>query len=232
MRAEANGLSKKQIVDRILNQNAVDAEVGSTVITDEKGNDISDQKLLKKNFLDRVRYCVFLLTLFLHLTIAAQTFTGKIIGEKGDSVSGATIMALDKSRHVVAYSIANGDGTYKLFIPDGKSVETIEVNNVGYQKKSLPRSLFKDGLDITLKESSFLLKEVKVKAQRIQSTGDTITYSVAGFKQAQDRSIADVIAKMPGLEVKADGKIEYQGNAINKFYKEGIDLMGAQYGMG
>ena len=86
-------------------------------------------------------------------------------------------------------------------------------------------------MTITLKEGCFLLKEVKVKAQRIQSTGDTLTYSVAGFKQAQDRCIADVIAKMPGLEVKADGKIEYQGKAINKFYIEGIDLMGTQYGM-
>ena len=140
-------------------------------------------------------------------------------------------MALDKNRHVVAYSIANGEGTYRLVIPNGKDIDTIDVNHVGYQRKSLTRSSLKDDMTITLKEGCFLLKEVKVKAQRIQSTGATLTYSVAGFKQAQDRCIADVIAKMPGLEVKADGKIEYQGKAINKFYIEGIDLMGTQYGM-
>ena len=112
-----------------------------------------------------------------------------------------------------------------MVIPNGKDIDTIDVNHVGYQRKSLTRSSLKDDMTITLKEGCFLLKEVKVKAQRIQSTGATLTYSVAGFKQAQDRCIADVIAKMPGLEVKADGKIEYQGKAINKFYIEGIDLM-------
>lgn len=53
MRAETDGLSQRQIVDRILNQNAVDGDVNSTLITDEKGNDISDQELPKKNFFDK-----------------------------------------------------------------------------------------------------------------------------------------------------------------------------------
>ncbi len=53
MRTETNGLSQQQIVDRILSQNAVDTEAGSTVIMDKKDNDISDQKLPKKNFLDK-----------------------------------------------------------------------------------------------------------------------------------------------------------------------------------
>lgn len=86
-------------------------------------------------------------------------------------------------------------------------------------------------MTITLVESSFKLREVSVSSQRIKGTGDTLTYSVTGFRQKQDRSIADVIAKMPGMEVKADGRIEYQGRAINKFYVEGLDLMGAQYGI-
>ena len=178
-----------------------------------------------------MRYCAFLLTLFLHLSVVAQTFTGKIVGEKGTPVPGATIVASDKDGHVLAYAIAKDDGRYKLEISEGRPAQEVHVNFMGYQKQSFPISALKDGMTITLKEGSFLLKEVEVKTQRIQATDDTLTYSVAGFKQAQDRSIADVIAKMPGLEVKADGKIEYQGKAINKFYIEGLDLMGAQYGL-
>ena len=41
-------------------------------------------------------------------------------------------MALDKNRHVVAYSIANEEGTYRLVIPNGKDADTIDVNHVGY----------------------------------------------------------------------------------------------------
>lgn len=178
-----------------------------------------------------MRHGVLLLTLFLHLCAFAQNFTGKVLSEKGNPVPGATLVASGKERRVVAYAIAKEDGRYKLDIPEGASVQEISVDFVGYQKQSFPLSAFKDGMTVTLKEGSFLLREVKVKAQRIQATGDTLTYSVVGFKQAQDRSIADVIAKMPGMEVKANGQIEYQGKAINKFYIEGLDLMGSQCGV-
>ena len=78
---------------------------------------------------------------------------------------------------------------------------------------------------------AIVLKEVKVTPQRIREQGDTLTYSVESFKMKQDRSIADVIAKMPGLEVLPSGTIRYQGKAINKFYIEGMDLLGGKYAM-
>lgn len=178
-----------------------------------------------------MKYSFLLLAIFFHLSVAAQSYNGKIVGEKGTPVTGATVVVSGKDGQVVAYAIAKEGGLFRLTIPEGSQAREIIVDFVGYQKKSLPVSAIKDGMTITLKEGSFLLKEVKVKAQRIRATGDTLTYSVAGFKQGQDRSIADVIAKMPGLEVKADGKIEYQGKSINKFYIEGADLMGSQYGV-
>lgn len=36
---------------------------------------------------------------------------------------------------------------------------------------------------------------------------------------------------MPGMEVGKDGSITYQGKSINKFYIEGMDLMGSKYGV-
>ncbi len=53
MRAEANGLSQQQIVSRVLSQGGYDPAAGSAVITDDKGNDISDQELPKKQFFDK-----------------------------------------------------------------------------------------------------------------------------------------------------------------------------------
>lgn len=53
MRTETNGLSQKQIVDRVLSQGGYDENASATEITDDKDNDISDQVLPKKNFLDK-----------------------------------------------------------------------------------------------------------------------------------------------------------------------------------
>ena len=72
---------------------------------------------------------------------------------------------------------------------------------------------------------------VAVKADRIREQGDTITYNVGGFAQQQDRSIGDVLKRMPGIDVANNGKIQYQGEDINKFYIEGSDLLGGKYGI-
>lgn len=36
---------------------------------------------------------------------------------------------------------------------------------------------------------------------------------------------------MPGIDVASNGKIQYQGIDINKFYIEGNDLLGGKYGL-
>ena len=44
-------------------------------------------------------------------------------------------------------------------------------------------------------------------------------------------SIGDVLQRIPGIDVAVDGKIQYQGMDINKFYIEGSDLLGGKYGI-
>ena len=75
------------------------------------------------------------------------------------------------------------------------------------------------------------LKEVTIKAQKIRQRGDTLVYSVATFAKDGDRSIGDVLKKMPGIQVADDGKITYNGTPINKFYIEGKDLLQGRYGL-
>ena len=70
-------------------------------------------------------------------------------------------------------------------------------------------------------EQATKLKDVVVKAPSIRQRGDTISYNVASFADANDKSLADVLKKMPGIEVSDKGEIKYNGKAINKFYIEG-----------
>ena len=67
------------------------------------------------------------------------------------------------------------------------------------------------------------LKEVTVKAKKIRQRGDTLIYQVATFAKDGDRSIGDVLKKMPGIQVN--------GTPINKFYIEGKDLLQGRYGL-
>lgn len=117
------------------------------------------------------------------------------------------------------------------------------VNENGKPLRSASVVLLADGGRTTLSftrtagDGSFAISEKDNGGKRAVSmmfsyvgyARDTLSFLVKSFKQKQDRSIADVIKKMPGLQVGDDGTITYQGKRINKFYIEGLDLLGSKY---
>lgn len=79
--------------------------------------------------------------------------------------------------------------------------------------------------------NSLDLKEVIVTAKKIRQSGDTISYSAATYRSENDKTLEDLLRKMPGIEVKDDGQITYNGQWINEFYIEGLDMLGGNYGV-
>lgn len=75
------------------------------------------------------------------------------------------------------------------------------------------------------------LKEVIVTAKKIRQSGDTISYSADTYRNRNDKTLEDLLRKMPGIEVKDDGQITYNGQWINEFYIEGLDMLGSNYGV-
>lgn len=161
----------------------------------------------------------------------AQTFTGRVADKGGKPLVSASVVAKGDDGSVVAFARAGQDGHFSLTIPQGKEAKHVEFLMMGFGKVVIPLKDYQNGQTVKMQEQTIALKEVKVTPQRISEQGDTLTYSVESFKMRQDRSIADVIAKMPGLEVLPTGAIRYQGKAINKFYIEGMDLLGGKYAM-
>lgn len=173
---------------------------------------------------------VLVLFIFAPITMWAQHVSGIVKGED-EVLQGASVALLNDSDAIVSYTITDRNGAFLLDVPLKGDVACICVSYLGYKREIVPLENVKEGMVICLEKSDFLLKEVAVRSERLKDHNDTLVYSVEGFVQAQDRTIADVIRKMPGIEVKPDGSIEYQGKPINKFYIEGLDLMGAQYGI-
>ena len=157
----------------------------------------------------------FMLSLTL-MTAKAQTYTGKVVDTTQKPVAAVSVTLLNETGKVVAFARTGNDGAFSVILPEGKNA----VNLL---------SEFRNGQTVVMTEEGFDLKEVKVTAGRIMQRSDTLVFSVDGFRQQQDRSIADVIRKMPGLDVKEDGEITYQGKAINEFTVEGMDLTNGKY---
>ncbi|MCU6770676.1 Uncharacterised protein [uncultured Bacteroides sp.] len=177
-----------------------------------------------------VRIILLCFSLAVSLCLPAQSsavFSGKVVDTSENGMYGVNIVVYNESGRQLCYAISDAEGNFTLKSVGG--IAYIRFSFLGYETQTVKYNPAVNKVVVRMKETSFQLREVSVKAERISERGDTLTYSVAGFKQIQDRSIADVIRKMPGLEVKPNGSISYQGKSINHFYIEGLDLMGSQY---
>lgn len=175
------------------------------------------------------RIILVLIFVISSLSSIGQTYSGFVKDEHGKALVEVSIIVYDNKNNVLTYARSDSHGHFSLAVKEDSHPKIISFNIMGYARRTMPITNLKTEGTIVLTEKVFQVKEVRVKSQRLRSQGDTLTYSVAGFRQKQDHTIADVIAKMPGLQVRPNGAIQYQGKNINKFYIEGMDLLGGQY---
>ncbi len=166
------------------------------------------------------------------LTVAAQVNVSGIVVEEGSNepLTGASVILRNSEGKIKKYATSDANGKFAISTSDIKGY-TIDVSMMSFAKQTVKLDSVQLPVTIVMEASATMLKEVAVKADRIREQGDTITYTVGSFAQAQDRSIGDVLKRMPGIDVSNSGKIQYQGEDINKFYIEGSDLLGGKYGI-
>ena len=133
------------------------------------------------------------------------------------------------SRSMAAFGVSDGDGNYKISVNVTADSLDLKANSAFFEKITLRIANRSQTVDFILREEVQELKGVTIRARSIEQKGDTLEYIVGSFVQKQDKSIEDVLKRMPGIEVEDNGKITYQGLPIQKFYVEGMDLMGGSY---
>lgn len=177
-------------------------------------------------------YCliIFLFTMFVP-SFAQNGEVDGYVHEQGTSLPiNKAIITISNQKSSVLYScVTNKEGKFHLSTKGEElSLFILKVSCMGYKTASCPMGKKKSFL-IELEPKAFALKDVYVKAQKITHHNDTTSYLVSGFSSAKDRTIGDVLKKMPGIEVAKNGSVSYNGKAINEFLVEGVDLFDGQY---
>lgn len=163
---------------------------------------------------------------------AQQSVKGKVTDTQGNPLPRAVLKAysLTSATKMIAYTLTDSKGEYELKLPQGTTQANVNCSYMGFEEQAAKVSA-DSKKDFRLKESNQQLKEVVVKAPSMRSHGDTLTYNVAQFKSGADRTLLDVIKKLPGITVETTGTIRYQNEPINKFYIEDMDMLGGRYNL-
>lgn len=180
----------------------------------------------------RIGALVFL-SLYFSVAGAQTNISGQVNSKDEKTIlPGVSIIVKEKdSTALLAYAITNEKGAYQLNFKSKADSVMITISGYNLKKQSVVIFNKSQVLNFNMVSEAITLKEVKINPPKINRLNDTLNYAVDGFTDKNDRTIGDVLKKMPGITVKDDGSIMYNNKPINKFYIENSDLLRGRYGI-
>ncbi|WP_293741180.1 hypothetical protein [uncultured Pedobacter sp.] len=173
-----------------------------------------------------------LIFLFSFLARSQTVVSGRLLSTGGEPVPhGSVSVIVPADSTLISFVLSDAEGWFRLSFESKVKKLQLAVKAMNYE--TLYRSIENQNqqLNFNLRQKVIELAEVDVRKPPIVKRGDTLSYDLNSFASLQDRTLGDVLKKVPGIEVSANGQIRYQGLAINKFYVEGKDLMAGNYGI-
>lgn len=169
-----------------------------------------------------------LLVLFPILTMCQTIRMEGILLESGKSpLEMANIMAINQaSKGMDAYAITNEKGKYLLNLKPNATY-TIKLSYIGMTNKEISVTTKTENINqnMSMEPGGIPLDGVEiVREMPVSIKGDTIVYNADSFKSGTEKKLEDLLKKLPGVEVNADGEVEVEGKKVVKLMVEGKDF--------
>ncbi|MGQ8869303.1 carboxypeptidase-like regulatory domain-containing protein [Myroides sp. TSA_177.3] len=163
-------------------------------------------------------------------TVGQERIQGKVVDQANIPIEGALIALIQaEQKEVIQYTQSNAEGAFELIVSAPLSNLQLRIQHLDYAIYHHTLVAPVTYLNLTLTEQRTELEEIIIKPTPITQHSDTISYRVESFATKTDRVLEDVLKRLPGIEITTAGQIKYQGENINRFYVEGLDLMQGRY---
>jgi hypothetical protein len=165
---------------------------------------------------------------------ALAQIQGKISDKKQQALEFITVVLKNASdSSFVAFTRSNEEGFY-LLTPKQPGAFLLVFSSLGYAKQELVVQLEEASalqvINIVMEEQYKELNEVIVRAEReIAEKKDTIVFDAKAFAQGNEEVVEDLLKKIPGLTVEADGTIKVGNQEVEKVMVEGDDFFERGY---
>ncbi len=161
------------------------------------------------------------------------TIKGLVTDTTGEATTFATVMLLNsKDSTLVNFTRTSEKGEF-AFKNVKNSPYLLKVSYIGHLplQQYLPASTaeINDVGTLKIKPITSELLEVVVKAAKatLSIRGDTIEYDASSFKVPPGSTVEDLLRRLPGIDVDADGNIKAQGKDVKQVYVDGKTFFGS-----
>lgn len=182
-----------------------------------------------------MRIIITIIVTLISLTRAygqTKTVHGVVLDKDDNSpIAGVIAQIKDSSGTTIKHFITNDKGEFCMKYNSSVSNLSLRFQRMSYSHHTTDLNSTVSPLTVYLTPQSTQLKDVIVKAPDIEQRSDTLTYYMNKYAVDQDKKIADVLKRLPGIKVEESGEIKYNGEPINKFYIDGVDFMNGRYGL-
>ena len=154
-----------------------------------------------------MKLTLILFFFFTFYNLSSQTIIkGRIVNERNEILENVSVVLENlNDGSVVEFSISDSKGAYRIETNEKDLKFRIVITALNFEKESLEIENKSQTINFVLKEQITQLEEVKIDVKSIQQKGDTLTYDVKAFEGKEDRTLSDVLKKIPGIEVDDNG---------------------------
>lgn len=179
------------------------------------------------------RIKLFIAIVLCSINVIAQIkISGIVNDDKSGHLNSASVILKDTTGRVISYTYSNDFGKFSLSTnKKGKFILT--ANSMAFEINSI--DVFIDDKDIqdvifNLRPKINELKEIIVTSSRpITIDGDKVIYDVKSFLQGNEQTVEDLLKKIPGLNIDANGTIKVGNQEVEKVMIDGDDMFEKGY---
>lgn len=171
----------------------------------------------------------------IHVFVQAQPGTGRINGIVKDAevatfLESATVIVYKPDSTVLLFKITDKNGRYDIAGLPLNAKYVLAVSFAGYNDVRLPFTM-----DAAVKKIDTIFLQIKSSNEvvvtsiaPVRMNGDTLEINPAAFKMSNDAVAEDLLNKVPGIVVWADGSITMNGKVIPKVLVDGKPFLGSK----
>ncbi len=176
----------------------------------------------------KLNLILFLFPLFL---VAQNSVKVAVLDEYNNPVVRAIVIVYQGGNQI-AFGSTNSLGVIEKSIANGTF--QIKISKLGFVAQNMEVEILKNqDFSVKLETETNKLETVIIKSRPkiMRVKEDTISYNIKTVIDGTERKIDDVIKKLPGMNVDANGKVSYKGQEIDKVLIDGNEFFGNKHQM-